>query len=376
MDELAQALQANVRSSLKQGDVATAGLPSSVERLFEKDDRLLDGLQKLLPKLTDNDQDEDGATEVEYLCSTLAALSVQEIHARLDKAYRDCVSDHGHLQDGSGDAELSAQQLKQRKNLRIELEELSGEVDGLVGIVVDHQYRKPLKDGMLSSLASAQAQKSKWSEYTISALAYLTARLDALADHVEQVHAQGSALRAVSGALSDTLATPETNSGASQKNISPTLSTPTAKGLKPLRLVQANLSESQDPAVPFLRYHEIRFQDGGSEDKLLNVLTSTARDRRQRLDHLAKSTEETISTAMTKSLSQPDADVQDILGAIYAQSRYGTTHLVDDSSQAQLDGLEHKTQTLGDEMREVDVDAIANAVKLKQRDAVRKLVDK
>ncbi|EME44294.1 hypothetical protein DOTSEDRAFT_172437 [Dothistroma septosporum NZE10] len=374
VDELAQALQVNVRSSLKQGDVTTAGLPSAVERLFEKDDRLLDGLQKLLPKLTDSSQDEDEAKDIEHLCAMLAELSVQEIHARLDKAYRECVSDHDHLQYGSRSKELSAQQLKQQKNLRLELEELNGEVDGLVSIVVDHQYRKPLKDGMLSSLASAQAQKYKWSEYTISALSYLTARLDALADHVEQVHAQASALRALLSAMTETLATPDTRPGAAQKHPSPMLSTPSAKGLKPLRLVQANLSESQDPAVSFLRHHEVHCQERGSDVRLTSaLLTSALRDRKQRLDHLLKSTEDTVSAATAKSVSRTDTHVQDLLSAVYAQSCYGTTHLVDSDLQAQLDKLEHKTQKLGDEMRDIDVDAVAHVAKAKQEAALRKL---
>ncbi|CAK4033213.1 Hypothetical predicted protein [Lecanosticta acicola] len=372
IDDLVQATIGRLRSSIKQTDVATTGIPSQIDRILEKDDRLLDGLQKLLPKLSESMTDGEDATQVEQLCSTLNKLFVKEIRARLDRVYQENTGVGDDLANGSSE-DLSGQQKKQRDNLRAELEELGGEVDGLVAIVVDHQYRKPLKQGAISSRADSQLQKAKWTEYTVSALVYLTSRLDALNDHVQHMHALGAALRAISSTLDDTLTEPDVKSGAIDRTGSPTIERTTSKGLKPLRLVQANLSEGQDPAMQFFRQHEIRVSDSDNTSRLAEMLQSTLRDRRERLAKLDKNTELSMTEGTGRSLAKVYQDSEDVLSAVYAQSKYSETQLVDGTLQSALDVLENSTQRLGDEMRELDVDAVAKALAAKQAEVVRKL---
>lgn len=383
IDELSATTKDRLRTYMKQTDATTGSLDASLNRLLEKDDRLIDGLQKLLPKLADTALDKDETQEVEQLCATLTDLSVSSIRSRLDSTYRQTLLEYTRRQKSTSTT-LTDQQAKQRETLRAELEELGGEIEGLVTIVIDNQYRKSLKSGLTSARSEGHAQKAKWAEYTVTALVYLKDRLDAISGHVQHLHAHRAALRSISRTLEEAIAvTDQARPGAVNNN---TPSTPTnrdrqnaAKGLKPLRLVQANISETQDPVISFLHEHNIRV--GGGEpaaaaadlSKLTPILDAAISNQTATLDALQKTTEETMTTSILQSLAKSDADLHALLSAVYASSPYGEVKLIDAQTQVALEELEHQTQCIGDEMRELDIEGIARAVKRKQEEALKNM---
>lgn len=382
IDELSATTKDRLRTCMKQTDATTGSLDASLNRLLEKDDRLIDGLQKLLPKLADTALDRDETQEVEQLCATLTDLSVSSIRSRLDSTYRQTLLEYTRRQKSTS-MTLTDQQAKQRETLRAELEELGGEIEGLVTIVIDNQYRKSLKSGLTSARSEGHAQKAKWAEYTVTALVYLKDRLDAISGHVQHLHAHRAALRSISRTLEEAIAvTEQARPGAANNN---TPSTPTnrdrtnaAKGLKPLRLVQANISETQDPVISFLHEHNIRVGGGGGEpaadlSKLTPLLDAAISNQTATLDALQKTTEETMTTSILQSLAKSDADLHALLSAVYASSPYGEIKLIDTQTQAALEELEHQTQCIGDEMRELDIEGIARAVKRKQEEALKNM---
>lgn len=384
IDELSATTKDRLRTYMKQTDATTGSLEASLNRLLEKDDRLIDGLQKLLPKLADTALDRDETQEVEQLCATLTDLSVSSIRSRLDSTYRQTLLEYTRRQKSTSTT-LTDQQTKQRETLRAELEELGGEIEGLVTIVIDNQYRKSLKSGLTSARSEGHAQKAKWAEYTVTALVYLKDRLDAISGHVQHLHAHRAALRSISRTLEEAIAvTEQARPGAVNNN---TPSTPTnrdrtnaAKGLKPLRLVQANISETQDPVISFLHEHNIRVGGGGESaaaaadpSKLTPLLDAAISNQTATLDALQKSTEETMTTSILQSLAKSDADLHALLSAVYASSPYGEVKLIDTQTQVALEELEHQTQCIGDEMRELDIEGIARAVKRKQEEALKNM---
>lgn len=381
IDELSATTKDRLRTCMKQTDATTGSLDASLNRLLEKDDRLIDGLQKLLPKLADTALDRDETQEVEQLCATLTDLSVSSIRSRLDSTYRQTLLEYTRRQKSTS-MTLTDQQTKQRETLRAELEELGGEIEGLVTIVIDNQYRKSLKSGLTSARSEGHAQKAKWAEYTVTALVYLKDRLDAISGHVQHLHAHRAALRSISRTLEEAIAvTEQARPGAVNNN---TPSTPTnrdrqnaAKGLKPLRLVQANISETQDPVISFLHEHNIRVGGGGEPSadlsKLTPILDAAISNQTATLDALQKTTEETITTSILQSLAKSDADLHALLSAVYASSPYGEVKLIDAQTQVALEELEHQTQCIGDEMRELDIEGIARAVKKKQEEALKNM---
>jgi len=362
-DGVSDSLRSNVQLQIKQTDAAAGGLPNSVERVLEKDDRLLDGLQKLLSTLSVADLGSHRFEEVDQLCQLLVTLSGREIRARIDAALTEG-SRIGHGRHTNGHQEDNQAQ-KQRDLLSAELREFSNEIDSLVVMAVDNQFRTPISRELESASTEAEHERARWGEYVLLTFQYLTSRLEALEAHSQHLHAHQEAVRQVSATLDAITAPPDRKKDAQTAVDSP--STPTARGLKPLRLVQANLSEPQDPAAQLLRHYDIRVNDIGDLAKLPQVLLRSEDEGRARLADLVGSTELSISGQVAELLVKADADVQHLLEAVFCHSKFGTMKLVDDEVQTSLDGLAETTQSLGEEMRMLNIDEIDKTVRAQQR---------
>ncbi|KAK1090648.1 hypothetical protein LTR48_007887, partial [Friedmanniomyces endolithicus] len=158
VDELADALQSKLQASIKQIDATVSSLPLSIDRILEKDDRILDGLQKLLPKLSDTGADQDVCEEVDRLCQALTVLSVQEIRLRMDDAYRASAGSPANETNGQ-----TVEIERQRQSLRLELDELSQEIDSLATMAVDGQFRVPILRELQATKSEAESDRSRWS---------------------------------------------------------------------------------------------------------------------------------------------------------------------------------------------------------------------
>ena len=359
--ELADVLQTDVRSAMKEADSVVSGLPTMMERILEKDDRLLDGLQKLLPRLSDTEPTADVEMEVDKLCQALSVLSAQEIRSRTDATY---IADVGS--PSPSDTTRNASARKQIDSLRAELSELCSEIDGLATMAVDSHYRLPIVHELKSAEGDSELDKAKWSDYVMATLQYLTTRLETLDEHAHHLHVYQGALKQVGATFESVLAVPAAQKlQVQQPSRSP--STPVAKRLKPLRLVQANFSEPQEATSQLLRAFDIRVSDPSDTAKLSSLLDEAVQERQDRLTELGTTTERAISDQLAETIANADRDVLDLMGAVFAQSKYGTVRLVDEEMDSELEGLEEKTQMLGEEMRGLGVEGIVKEVRRKQK---------
>ena len=88
LGEMSNALHERLRSSITQAETSSTSLPSKIERLLEKDDRLLDGLQKIVPKLQDQDGNSEDLDQVEKLCHAFTILEGRAIRAQISDTYQ------------------------------------------------------------------------------------------------------------------------------------------------------------------------------------------------------------------------------------------------------------------------------------------------
>ncbi|KAK5721970.1 hypothetical protein LTR15_006565 [Elasticomyces elasticus] len=365
VDELADVLESSLKASAQQADAAVGGMPNSINRVLEKDDRLLDGLQKLLPKLADREADQDVGMEVDRLCQLLAMLSAQEIRLRLDRAHEACAGKASSTATAKGH---TTETQRQQQSLKDELAELSSEIDGLATMAVDGQFRVPIMRDLQSTTSDSDSDRARWSEYVATTLQYLTSRLTALEQHYQHLHSHRGALSQLTNALDEacTASTPPSQTTQQAPPRSP--ATPSSvKGLKPLRLVQANFSEPQDPVTQLLRSFDIRVADSSDTSKLIAVLEQASADRRTRLAQLRESTERSMSDQLGETVVRADENVRDLLTALYAHSPYGTVRLADGEVENAISQLETRTQDLGEEMRTLDVDSIARKIREQQK---------
>lgn len=89
LNEMSNSLDEKLRSSMAQAESASTNLPTKLDRLLEKDDRMLDGLQKIIPKLQGTDTNKDTLEEVDKLCRAFTILEAKAIRAKIDAVYKD-----------------------------------------------------------------------------------------------------------------------------------------------------------------------------------------------------------------------------------------------------------------------------------------------
>lgn len=368
VNELAESLKLQLKTSRKDVDGAVLSLPSSLERLLERDDRQLDWLHKVLPHITGADSNDDITEEVNRLCEALTCLNAQEVRLRIDTAFEQCTRFSGSSSNGEVDYAAASERLhKQRDSLRQELEELLKEIDGLATMAVDAQYRVPITRELKTSKVTSDMETARWSKYVAAALQHLTARLDALGAHADHLHAHQNAVKDVSAAFDAVLAFSTTTSKQDIQSAVQSPTTPIAKGLKPLRLVQANFSEPQDPTSQLLRHFEICGTEESDRPHLSRTLARTANERHESLTELSRNTERFISDLLAESIFKANSDSRDLLRAVYSYSQYSSLRIVDRDVEAGLADLEVRTQDLGARMRDMDFDDIAGVIKRKQK---------
>ena len=360
--ELADSLQSQVDRSLKQAESAINNIQPTVERVFEKDDRLLDGLEKALQQISAPAGGSGTSDEVERLCQALVTFSSEEIHSRIDAAYETAVQGDESHTNGSNGHDM----VKQRDSLRLELEELCREVDGLSTMAVDAQYRTPISKALKAANSDSENDRALWTEYLSATLQYLTGRLEAMGDEAQNTRSQYNALKAVSTTLKGVLAISVEDKEHAKVSVRSPMK-PSQRGLKPLRLVQANLSEPQDPAAQLLRSLDIKTSNSSESTQLAEEIDKVAGDKSDKLLSLANSSEQGISDQVVRSISKADADVQVLLSAVYAYSPYSSISLVNGEGTDGIDGLEQKTRTLGEEMRQSNVDGLMKTIRKKQQ---------
>jgi hypothetical protein len=363
LTQLSDSLHERLRISMDQAESASAELPLKFERLLEKDDRMLDSLQKIVPKLQDNTSDSETLDQINKLCHAFTILETRAIRAKINASYRN------GLRDASGAKTNghSRNDLQEQDAVRAELAELSSEIDGLVALVTENHYRLPITKRIGNARTESHGEAARWSQYLGSTLNYLTARLESLNEQFQHVHAHRAALATISQTLDKTLAAPSTKPEDAQPVA--TKAAQAQRGLKPLRLVQANLPEAPDASAQLLRHLDLRQPDAADPDaaKLSHLLQNAKVDRQDKLAAFASSTEESLTKLLGESLNKADVDAKDLLGAVFAHSQHGERRLVDQDVQRELDVLEGRTQTVGEQMRRLDIEGMAREVRKLQR---------
>lgn len=360
LSQLSSSLKERLRSSMTQTEAALTNFPTKVERLLEKDDRMLDGLQKVIPKLSGDNNDGNSLQEVDQLCQAFTIIEAKAIRAKIDALYQDHQSDQSKATNG-----YSPSDGKEQQSVRAELEELSSEIDGLLTLVVENYYRIPITKRLGNAQSESRNEAARWSEYLGSTLTYLSSRLESLTQHFQHLHTHRAALDAISQTLQKAIAAPPAKAEEAQPAAAKTAQA--QKGLKPLRLVQANLPEAPDATAQLLRHLDIKHSDLTDVAKLSQTLQSAKLERQNNLVSFTSSTDASLRRQLGESLNRADVDARDLLSAVFAHSQFGERRLTDEEAQRELDVLEGRTQTIGEQMRRLDVEGLAGDVRRLQR---------
>lgn len=121
--------------------------------------------------------------------------------------------------------------------------------------------------------------------------------------------------------------------------------------------------EAKDPALEILGYHGIRIpvESGTDGEVVSQALRSAIFERQSRLQDLQRSTEQSVAAQVAESINMANGELQNLLGVLYAHSPYATVHLADSKAKDRLEHLDHEIEGLGDGIKRLDVDRLAEA---------------
>ncbi|KAG9694454.1 hypothetical protein KCU95_g5631, partial [Aureobasidium melanogenum] len=353
--ELTDSIQQRVNVTKRHADSSLNLLRTSSQRQLEKDDRLLDGLQKVMFKLAPLESSEKQLPDSNALSRALVKLESKIIKDRTNATYLGALES---LADETDDFEHqdSAHAAQEAYALAEELESLITEVDSVLDMAISRRYRAPIINALKLSDAQAQLEQQNWFEYVVRTLDELARKTEDLALCTQDALAYTTAISQVSDVLAETLPPPTQPPSRLDRK-------PSTRGPSPQKTMNPILHRqgAKDPALEMLGYHSIRIptESGTDSESVSQALHSAVLERQSRLQDLQKSTESSIAAQVAESINNADGDLQTLLGALYAYSPHSTVHLADSKVKKRLEYLDHEIERLGDGIKRLDVDQLA-----------------
>ncbi|KAI4725709.1 hypothetical protein E4T49_06562 [Aureobasidium sp. EXF-10728] len=356
-NELTETIQQRVSVIRRHAESSLNMLKTSSQRQLDKDDRLLDGLRKVMFKLAPLESSEKQFPDFSTLSRTLVQLEAKIIKDRTNATYLETlgslaneIDDFEHKTNGEAAHEAYA--------LAEELESLITEVDSVLEMTISRRYRAPIVNALKLTDAQAQLEQQSWLEYVVRTLDELARKTDDLASCTQDALAYTSAITQVSDALAETL--PPQAQPSSRLDRKPSARAPSPKKLaNPILHRQG----AKDPVLEILGHHGLRISPEAATDPeaVSQALQSAVLERQSRLRDLQTSTELSVAAQVAESVNMADGGLQTLMGALYAYSPYTTVHLGDNKAKQRLEHLDHEIESLGDGIRRLDTERLAEA---------------
>ncbi|KAI4856722.1 hypothetical protein E4T45_01805 [Aureobasidium sp. EXF-8846] len=355
--ELTESIEQRVNVTRRHAESSLNLLKTSSFRQMDKDDRLLDGLQKVMFKLAPLESSEKRLPDFNALSHALVKLESKIIKDRTNTTYLETLDSLADEAD-STEHKSSAQAALEAHALAEELESLITEVDSVLDMTISRRYRAPIVNVLKISDAQAELEQQSWLEYVVRTLDELANKTENLASCIQDTLAYTSAVTQVSDALAKTLPPPIQPSSRPDRKPSTRSASP-MKAANPILHRQGN----KDPAMDILGHYGIRIQvEAATDPKTVSqTLQSTVLERQSRLQDLSRSTELSVAAQVAESINLADGELQTLMSALHAYTPYSTVHLTDSKVKQRLEHLDHEIEKLGDSIKRLDVDRLAKA---------------
>ncbi|KAK4972525.1 hypothetical protein LTR66_011319 [Elasticomyces elasticus] len=359
VDELARSVRYEVDTGTTDAESAFTSLVAFVGKQLAVDGRLLADLEALAPQLQESNASSVSEEQVEEWCRVLVLLRAKNVRNLVERSYAsaDLLDPEASHQDAVA-------------TVREELDTLLVEVESVIQVVVDQEFRRPILEDLQRTSAAEAVSRAERQRYVLACLEHVAIKLEALTTHARDLHDYRAAFAEIARALSAELHEIG-NTQASQKRNKTAASAPqntgVNKGLKELILVRNNLAEPQNPIEQLLRHFDIRPNRTKAPDTsdVPKQLATAVVERAVRLRDLADSTSQTGSAELSNALMAAESDLQTLLRALYVHSEYGSIHLADPRLQGTL-------EELSGQVREVS----ESAAGLRMEDAIARLGDR
>ncbi|KAK5017962.1 hypothetical protein LTR16_000862 [Cryomyces antarcticus] len=352
-EAISDTLDDQLSDSQRQANSAAALIPSFANECLSADDRLLAGLSKLTPKLQPLHKGGINTKVIDQWCRSLVAFRAADVKSRIDRAYLESLA---HCDSVESPSASSGDQDAETEALRQELETLHAEITPVLEMVVDHELRTPIIQGMELAVRQETQSRQALMRYILSSIQHMTSRLDIVSTHAQNLHALSMALAEISSIIEEerpSISIPSSNPPMKPaRQGKPRPMQRSESGLRELVLVRNNTT-SDSPTSPILRHLDIPMppSDSRQRRKLLDVATS---DRRSRLNMHIASAEGLMTQSVADALGKADADLQALMAAVYAHSEYSSINLVNPELKQGLQELDFGVAEVGRLMGRLD----------------------
>jgi hypothetical protein len=163
-NELTEVIQQRVVATRRHAESSLNLLKTSSQRQLDKDDRLLDGLQKVVFKLAPLESSETKLPDFNLLSNALVKLEGKLIKDRTNATYIQTLNSLAGETDGF-EHDDNAQAAQEAYALAEELESLITEVDSVLEMTISRRYRAPIVNALKLSDTQAQLEQQSWLEY-------------------------------------------------------------------------------------------------------------------------------------------------------------------------------------------------------------------
>lgn len=170
--ELTESIQQRVTVTRRHADSSLNLLKTSSQRQLDKDDRLLDGLQKVMFKLAPLETSETQLPDFNALSRVLVKLESKTIKDRTNATYLEALDSLANETDDF-EHQSSTQVAHEAYALAEELQSLITEVDSVLDMTISRRYRAPIVNALKLSDAQAQLEQQNWLEYVCTTISLL-----------------------------------------------------------------------------------------------------------------------------------------------------------------------------------------------------------
>lgn len=361
-DQFAGSLRERIAVLTKEIDGTLTSMTTAAQRQTEGDDRMLGGMQKVMSSMQPIEQNHGQIAEIESLCKALVSSQSNAVKSHASEVYLSALkSSDASVEDA--DVEDPRRTELEAASLTTELDSLIAEVDAVLDMVVDHDYRRHVLNSLKRQDADAQDQQQQWLQHIHASLQHMTRRWMDLSSHYQDLVSYRDALENVS----------ETLMAVSQATRHGTVpqSLPRVAPHKVVQKLTSSTTSAKDPVMDLLRHHGIRLPAELSNDLVVqSVLQSATNEKTSRLEQLSQSIDELVISQMSEAVNVGDSHMQGLLQALYAYSPYGSVNVRDPDFTRRLEELDTDTEKLGDDLRRSDPNMVIEEEKRKLRDVL------
>ncbi|KAL6884909.1 hypothetical protein HDV57DRAFT_491565 [Trichoderma longibrachiatum] len=339
VEAASQSLAFRISDLEEQGAQAGSNLNGTLGEIFRADDKLLANLQKLGWELEQPDPDETSKLDrLREICSRLVKITAQTIRAKLDTTYMETLVEA----ERSGRVKPSTDD--EVKALEAEVESLHSEILSIAQLSVEHQYLEP-------ALTTVSTEGGQNAMRTSNALAYIDQCLDYLLGRLDRIQGRIETHLSHQAAAASLITTAKAEVAV---DIPPPLKHTYTPSSAPVSVFPSSPSKSGTPrkrSNTVGSQHRRRSSDIANEPPLetlmyalsvpssvsdetdgraqVAALSKILDERRNKLDEIARSAQETFEMGALAQLNDTRLAIQLVRDSVLAESSFNEPNLVD-----------------------------------------------